>query len=335
MLVYVFETKEWERRYLIEVMKDIELKFSEDRLNKDTAHKYKDAEAVIVFVDSRVGKQVIDQLPKLKLIITRSTGYDHIDVRYAMDRGIVVCNVPDYASITVAEYTIALMLALSKKLKETVQRTSRGTFSREGLSGFDLSGKTLGVIGIGRIGKYVVKLAYAFDMRIFAYDLVEDKSLVKNYHVEYVGLERLLKESDIVTIHVPYTPQTHHLINVSNINLLKPTAMLINTARGPVVETKALVKALKEGKLLGGVALDVFEGEEALIEDAYIDRSFSSDILQNSLLVSYLAKQERVIITPHNAYNTRDALFRMLSTVAENLRAFMEGKPKNVVYNYK
>jgi D-lactate dehydrogenase len=335
MLVYVFETKEWERRYLTEVMKDTELKFSEDRLNKDTAHKYKDAEVVIVFVDSRVGREVIDQLPKLKLIITRSTGYDHIDVRYAMDRGIVVCNVPDYASITVAEYTIALMLALSRRLKETVQRTSRGTFSREGLSGFDLSGKTLGVIGAGRIGKCVIKLAHAFDMRIFAYDLVEDKSLVKNYHVEYVELERLLSASDIITIHVPYTPQTHHLINLSNIDLLKPTAILINTARGPVVETKALVKALKEGKLRGGVALDVFEGEEALIEDAYLDRSFSSETLQNALLISYLAKQERVIITPHNAYNTRDALFRMLSTVAENLRAFMEGKPKNVVYNYK
>jgi len=169
-------------------------------------------------------------------------------------------------------------------------------------------------------------------MRILAYDLVEDKSLVKNYHVEYVELERLLKDSDIITIHVPYTPQTHHLINASNINLLKPTAMLINTARGPVVET--LVKVLKEGKLLGCVALDVFEGEEALIEDAYLDGSFSSETLQNSLLVSYLAKQERVIITPHNAYNTRDALFRMLSTVVENLRAFLEGKPKNVVYDH-
>lgn len=262
MLVYVFETKEWERRYLTEVVKDVELKFSEDRLNKDTAHKYKDAEVVIVFVDSRVDREVIDQLPKLKLIITRSTGYDHIDVRYAMDKDIVVCNVPDYASITVAEYTIVLMLTLSRRLKETVQRTSKVIFL-EGLSGFDLSGKTLGVIGTGRIGKHVIKLAHAFDMRIFAYDLVEDESLVKNYHVEYVELERLLKESDIITIHVPYTPQTHHLINASNINLLKPTAMLINTARGPVVETKALVKALKEGKLLGSVALDVFEGEEA------------------------------------------------------------------------
>ncbi|MDT7911204.1 MAG: hydroxyacid dehydrogenase [Thermocrinis sp.] len=333
MLVYVFETKEWERRYLTEVVKDIELKFSEDRLNKDTVHKYKDAEAVIVFVDSRVDREVIDQLPKLRLIITRSTGYDHIDVKYAMEKGIVVCNVPDYASITVAEYTIALMLALSRRLKETVQRTSKGTFSQEGLSGFDLSGKTLGVIGTGRIGKYVIKFAHAFDMRILAYDLVEDESLVKNYHVEYVELERLLKDSDIITIHVPYTPQAHHLINASNINLLKPTAMLINTARGPVVETKALVKVLKEGKLLGGVALDVFEGEEALIEDAYLDRSFSSDMLQNSLLVSYLAKQERVIVTPHNAYNTRDALFRMLGTVVENLRAFLEGKPKNVVHD--
>jgi D-lactate dehydrogenase len=334
MLVYVFETKEWERRYLTEVVKDIELKFSEDRLNKDTVHKYKDAEVVIVFVDSRMDREVIDQLPKLRLVITRSTGYDHIDVKYAKEKGIVVCNVPDYASITVAEYTIALMLALSRRLKETAQRTSRGIFSREGLSGFDLSGKTLGVIGTGKIGKYVIKLAHAFDMRILAYDLVEDKSLVKNYHVEYVALERLLKDSDIITIHVPYTPQTYHLINASNIDLLKPTAMLINTASGPVVETKALVKALKEGKLLGGVALDVFEGEEALIEDAYLDRSFSSDMLQNSLLVSYLAKQERVIITPHNAYNTRDALFRMLGTVVENLRAFLEGKPKNVIHDH-
>ena len=331
MLTYMFETKEWERRYLAETVKEVDLRFSEERLNKDTVHKYKDAQAVIVFVDSRVSAGVIDQLPNLKLIITRSTGYDHIDTEYANKKGIVVCNVPDYSSITVAEYTMALMLSLSRKLKKTIERTSKGHFSREGLSGFDLFGKTLGVIGTGRIGRHVVKLAHGFGMRILAYDLFEDKYLVKNYLVEYVGLDRLLKDSDIITIHVPYTPQTHHLININNIDLLKPHAMLINTARGPVVETKALVKAIKEGKLLGGVALDVFEGEEALIDDAHTQKDFPQELLKNSLLISYLARLERVIITPHNAYNSQNALFRMLNTVVENLRAFLEGRPKNTV----
>lgn len=251
---------------------DVDLGFTKEPLDDTNVDLYKDIDVAIVFIYSKLNKDVLSKMQNLKLIITRSTGYDHIDVEYTSKNGITVCNVPGYGNNTVAEYTFALILALARKFKPMIERTSKGIFSRDGLTGIDLMGKTIGVIGAGRIGKHVVRIAYGFGMKILVYDRYKDQELIDKYGAEYVGLEDLLRMSDIVTLHVPYNKSTHHLINKFNIKLMKLDAMLINTSRGPVVEMEAIVQALKEGRLAGGVGLDTFEAEEVLIEEEYLKR---------------------------------------------------------------
>jgi Lactate dehydrogenase and related dehydrogenases len=213
-----------------------------------------------------------------------------------------------------------------------IERTSKGIFSRDGLTGIDLMGKTIGVIGAGRIGKHVIRIAHGFGMKILVYDKVKDNELIEKYGVEYIGLEDLLRSSDIVTLHVPYTPATHHLINRFNIKLMKLDAMLINTSRGPVVEIEAIVQALKEGRLAGGVGLDTFEAEDVWIEEEYLKRDDIPAIkLKKALETFYILHSENVIVSPHNAYNTKDALYRILDITLDNLKSFIEGNPKNTV----
>lgn len=336
MKVHFFETEDWERLYLEKKIKDmglpVEIEFTKEPLDDTNVHLYKDIDIAIVFIYSKMNKDVLSQMHNLKLIITRSTGYDHIDTPYTSKNGITVCNVPGYGNNTVAEYTFALILALARKFKPMIERTSKGIFSRDGLTGIDLMGKTIGVIGAGRIGKHVIRIAYGFGMKILVYDRAKDQELIDKYGVEYVGLEDLLRMSDIVTLHVPYSKSTHHLINRFNIKLMKLDAMLINTSRGPVVEMEAIVQALKEGRLAGGVGLDTFEAEEVLIEEEYLKRDDIPAIkLKKALESFYVLHSENVIVSPHNAYNTKDALYRILDITLENLKSFIEGNPKNVV----
>lgn len=248
MKIHFFEVEDWERLYLEKRIKDmgidVEIAFTKEPLDETSVNLYKDIDVAVVFIYSKLSKDVIDNLPNLKLIITRSTGYDHIDIAYAR-QGITVCNVPGYGNNTVAEYTFALILALARRFKPMIERTAKGIFSRDGLTGIDLMGKTIGVIGAGRIGKHVIRIAHGFGMNILVYDRSKEEMLIEKYGVEYVGLEDLLRASDIVTIHVPYNKSTHHLINRFNIKLMKLDAMLINTSRGPVVEIEAIVQALK------------------------------------------------------------------------------------------
>ena len=336
MNIYFFETEDCERLYLEKKIQDLgiqgSVKFTKEPLDDTNVDLYKDTEVAIVFIYSKLKKEVIDKMENLKLIITRSTGYDHIDVEYANKKGITVCNVPGYGNNTVAEYTFALILALARKFKPMIERTSKGIFSRDGLTGIDLMGKTIGVIGAGRIGKHVIRIAHGFGMKILVYDRAKDNELIEKYGVEYVGLEDLLRNSDIVTLHVPYTPATHHLINRFNIKLMKLDAMLINTSRGPVVEIEAIVQALKEGRLAGGVGLDTFEAEDVWIEEEYLKRDDIPAIkLKKALETFYILHSENVIVSPHNAYNTKDALYRILDITLDNLKSFIEGNPKNIV----
>jgi D-lactate dehydrogenase len=288
-----------------------------------------EAEIISVFIYSRINSEIIDKFPSLRLIATRSTGFDHIDTEYARKKGIKVCNVPNYGDETVAEYTIALILSLLRKLKATYERVGRGIFSREGLRGEDFNGKTLGVIGTGRIGSKVIKIASAFEVDILCFDPSPKDELVKLFGVRYVGLENLLSQSDIITIHVPYTKSTHHLINSKNIHLLKKGSYLINTSRGTVVKTEAIIEAIKDG-ILSGVALDTFEGEEVWIEEELIlgRPDISGTLLKKALENFYLLHWENVILTPHNAYNTKEALERILNTTIDNIQSFLNtGNP--------
>ncbi len=303
------------------------VKLEKRPLEKADLEEIKEVEVLSVFIYSKITKEVIDALPNLKLITTRSTGFDHIDVDCASERGIAVCNVPDYGMETVAEYTLMLILSLLRKLRPTIERTCRGIFDRSGLRGHDLEGKTVGVVGTGRIGSRLIKLLSGFDINILAYDVKPKKELIEKFGVRYVPLEELLKNSDIVTLHVPYLPSTHHLINRENIKLLKKGSYLINTSRGSVVETEAIIWALKEG-ILEGVALDTFEGEEVWAEEELIifrgEKDVSPEILKKALENFALAQFENVILTPHNAYNTHEAIMRILEKTLKNIISFKE-----------
>jgi len=285
------------------------------------------------FVDSAADAAVIAALPNLKHIATLSTGYDHIDLHACAARGITVSYVPTYGENTVAEYTFGLMLALSRKICEARDRVKmEGSFRLDGLRGFDLMGKTLGVLGTGHIGAHVARAAKAFGMNVVAFDAFPNAALATELGFEYKPLADVLTQSDIVTIHVPYLPSTHHLINAENIGLMKQGAYLINTARGAVVDTDALVMALKDGKL-GGAGLDVLE-EEGILKDELsflVKNQMQGHDLKVVLEARALIDMPNVIITPHNAFNTKEAFMRILDTTIGNIIGFTSGTPTNLV----
>ncbi|MDR3582119.1 MAG: NAD(P)-dependent oxidoreductase [Candidatus Pacebacteria bacterium] len=286
----------------------------------DAAHIPADTDFDIaaIFMDSPVDAATIAALPNLKFITTMSTGFDHIDLASAAARLIPVSSVPAYGENTVAEFAFALILALSRKIREANARVrDEHRFETDGLRGFDLAGKTIGVVGTGRIGKHAVRMAKGFGMNIVAYDVYHDDAFAAEMGFSYLELTDLLAQSDIITIHAPYMPSTHHLINSGNIGLVKPGAILINTARGAIVETAALTAALKSGRL-GGAGIDVLEEEAAMKAG---DMSLDADLVQ----------LPNVIVTPHNAFNTKEAYFRILDTTIENIVAFAKGAPTNLV----
>ncbi len=272
------------------------------------------AEVLSVFVDHSVDAAELDKYPNLKLIATRSTGFDHIDLKAAAARGIVVASVPSYGVNTVAEFAFALILALSRKVCEAHARTVDGSFSQEGLRGFDLAGKTLGLIGCGRIGVHTATIARGFGMEVLVYDVIQNAELAAKTGFVYVSLDDLLARADIVSIHVPYNTHTHHLINKDNVGRMKHGAYLVNTARGAVVETQALVEALESGAL-AGAGLDVLEDENN----------------PQNPLNRRLIKHPGVIVTPHVAFDTTEAVKRIIDTTAQNIAAFMRNEPLNLV----
>ncbi len=332
--IIFFECKDWEKERIIEKLKqkvlkefpDLEIDFVPYPLKPSTASQHKDITIAMIYHNSLVNEEVLDKIPSLKLVITRTTGADHIDISNCRKRGITVSNVPLYASITVAEHTFALIFALARRLKKAVEKIQKLDFSREDLMGIDLYGKTLGVIGTGNIGAHICRLGFGIGMSVLAFDLEPKVELIEKYKVNYTSLDELLRESDIITLMVPYTPKTHHLINLENIKLIKEKSILINTARGPVVDTKALIWALENGKLKGGIALDVFEGERLLLEESYLTENLPSEIAQRALLTLHLLKKDNIIFTPHIAYYTEEAIERLMDWIQEDLHHFLKYK---------
>lgn len=273
-----------------------------------------DYDAISVFVGCQVTSKVIDSLPNLKLIVARSTGFDNIDTNYAKQKQIVVSNVPSYGSHTVAEYTFALILNLTRNTYQGIARVKNEIkFDHSGLRGFDLVDKTLGVIGTGQIGTNVIRIAHGFGMKILAHDSFPNHELSTGLDFQYVGLEELLRGSDIITLHVPATEHTFHMISTNQFNMMKPQAILINTARGKIVDTQALYHALVS-RHLGGAALDVLESE-TMIDDV------------EKQLINF----PHVIVTPHMAFYTVEAESTIMKTTAENVISFAQGYPKNRV----
>ncbi len=322
MRIAFLELNDWEEKYL------------RDRL--DPAHEIvstlaPEIEVVSPFIYTKLTADVLAKLPKLKLVATRSTGFDHIDVAECSRRGITVCNVPFYGENTVAEHTFALILALSRKVHEAFVRVRAGNFSLDGLRGFDLQGKTIGVVGAGHIGLHVIRIARGFGMKVLAFDVRRDSFMAEVLGFEYAELNDLLGRSDIITLHAPYNKHTHHLINPGNVGKIKRGAVLINTSRGGLVDTEALLKALDAG-ILAGAGLDVLEGEEAVLEEsALLADKTNPELLRRAIQNHVILKKPNVVFTPHNAFNSQEALERILDTTAGNIAAFAAGSPKNIV----
>ena len=306
--------------------------FVDGLLTPKSASQIKSADILVTFIHSRIDKAILSKLPKLSYIATMSTGYDHIDLAYCKKHKIKVSNVPFYGENTVAEHTMGLILAIARKLPQSIERTRKGDFSLDNLRGFDLKGKTLGVVGGGHIGLHVVRMARGFEMEVLVSDPHEDKTLAKRLGFTYANLNTLLKASDIITLHVPLNKYTEHMINKDNLKKVKKGAMLINTSRGGVVDTEALLYALDNGTI-SFAGLDVLEGEFEIKEERQLISShFKTTCDLKTILQDHiLLKHKNVFITPHNAFNSEEAVRRILDTTIDNVKSFIAKKPMNVV----
>jgi D-lactate dehydrogenase len=332
MKIAFFELEDWEREELGKgLFEGHILHLSTEPLTEQTLAAVQDLEIVSVFIYSALQQAALDRLPKLKFIATRSTGFDHIDLGCCRERGILVSNVPSYGENTVAEHTFALILALSRNIHKAFVHTLAKEIPFQELRGFDLAGKTLGVVGAGRIGLHAIKIARGFGMQVVTYDVRQEPLLAEVLNFRYVPLEELLQVSDIISLHCPYTPRTHHLINLKNIGYIKRGALLINTARGGLIDPAALTQALDEG-IVAGAGLDVLEGEELLKDERQIlAQPLAQDKLRTLLLNHSLLNRDNVVITPHIAFNSLEAVRRILTTTVDNVQAFLHGQPQNLV----
>lgn len=317
MIITFFEINNIEKERFSKNLNSHTLRFFEENIQNVDQEKYLDSDVISVFIHSKVDKENIDKCSHLKVIATRSTGTDHIDLEYADSRNITVKNVALYGENTVAEHTFALMLALSRKIHESYINTANGNFTTEGLMGFDLKGKTIGIIGGGRIGLHVARMARSFGMHVRIYDINKDYFLSELINFKYVSLDELLNISDIISLHVPLNKYTTHMINKETISKMKDGVVIINTARGGLINNSDLISGLENGKIYGA-GLDVLEGEEFLFEE-----NISNSPIENAAKIivesNILSKKPNVVITPHNAFNSIEAVHRIIDTTINNI----------------
>ena len=327
-MIACFEIEDWESKNLQKLCGGIDLSLIAGTLNADNCAAYESAEIISSFIYSDLRRPVLEKFKNLKLIATRSTGTDHIDLDYCNAHGIAVANVPAYGEHTVAEHVFALLLALSRHIPEAVGRTKTGNFSFQGLRGFDLHGKTMGLIGAGAIGLHTARIAQGFGMNVLCYDIHPDKDA----GFPYVDFDTILSESDIISLHVPGTPQTRHMLSEKEFAAMKDGVVLINTARGPVIDVKALLRALQSGKV-SAAGLDVLPEEPFIREEAELLReSFPQKHDLETLLADYaLLHHKNVIVTPHSGFYTKEAIEKILLTTSENILSYQAGRPLNIV----
>lgn len=334
-LIYFYDSTELDKQQLSEHLSGTDHRWEYVSEPIELTNLDPETEVISVFVSSTVGREVIEALPKLKLIACRSTGFNNIDLLACQEREITVVNVPTYGESTVAEYTFALLLALQRKIPQALEAISDQS-SSESLRGSDLQGKTLGVIGTGHIGQRTIAIARGFQMEVIAYDPFPKKELANTLGFKYVDLDKLLAGSDVVSLHAPYNSSTHHLINRKTLELMKPSALIVNTARGELIDTSALVEAL-DNKQIAGAAIDVVEGEALLDHDEEITLlrgdSIPESVMRHSLEISSLLKLPNVIITPHMAFNTQEAIGRINQTTVQNIISYWYGQSPNIVQN--
>lgn len=291
-----------------------------------------DADIISVFTTSRVSKEVLEKFKNLKLIALRSVGFNHIDIEYCKQNNIAVENSPNYGNKSVAEFAFGLMLNVCRKIIPAEADYKNMIIKPELLMGTELGGKTVGIIGLGAIGAAFARLAHGFDMKILGYDLYPKQELIDKYGIEYTDFETILKESDFISLHAPLTKDNFHLFNAEAFKKMKNSAVIINTARGELIDSEALYNAITAEEILGA-GLDVLESEYTINDfDMVIGLNrLTKDELRNTLINSRLFQLPNVIITPHMAYNTNEAINRILTTTMENIHAFEQGTTRNSV----
>lgn len=320
MKVVVYSTHKFEREYLESIIRGHAMRLLDTRLNLETASLAQGSQAVSIFVNDDASAPVLQKLQEagVKYLALRSAGYNHVDLKEASRLGIRVARVPDYSPAAIAEHTVALMLALNRKLMKAHGRVRDLNFSLDGLTGFDMSGKTVGIIGTGKIGSVVARILRGFECKIIAYDPHQNDELTIKYGVEYTDCMTLFRESDIVTLHLPLTKESRYIINKDSIGQMRNGVMLVNTSRGGLVNTKDVVDALKSGRI-GFFGMDVYEEEAGLFFEDHSD-----DILQDDVIARLMSFQN-VLITSHQAFLTREALVKIAETTRYNLDCWEKG----------
>ena len=331
--IVFFEIEEWEKDFIQKSFPDKKILFTINKAHEQNTSDLLNASVISTFIYSTLDAATLSKFSNLKLIATRSTGFDHIDLSFCKEKNIVVANVPNYGAHTVAQHTFALILAISRKLIPTIDQSRRGHFDLEGLRGFDLAGKTIGIVGAGNIGSKVIKIALAFDMNVLVHTKFPPNEQSQE-NVRYVSLDELISTSDIVTLHTPHTKETHHLINMENIKKIKKGSILINTARGALVETQAILEGLETG-ILKAAGLDVLEEECSLKEERELltEEFLKKCDIKAQLLNHVLLDRDDVIYTSHNAFNSDEALMQILHITVSNISSFFQGKTENTVSN--
>ena len=319
-----FDTKPYDREFFDAINVDgygYNFRYFENRLKIETVSIADGCRIVCAFVNDRLTADVINKLKELNvgLIALRCAGYNNVDLRAAY-RTMRVVRVPEYSPYAVAEHAVALILSLNRKTHKAYYRTRDGNFSIGGFMGFDMAGKTAGIIGTGKIGKIAAKILHGFDMRVLVYDPYPDQEFAKITKVEYVDLEELYVKSDVISLHCPLTHDTYHIIDEKSLGKMKDGVMIVNTGRGGLINTKALIDALKSGKV-GAAGLDVYEEESE-----YFFEDFSTQVLDDDVLARLLTFSN-VLITSHQGFFTREAMQNIARTTLENIRDFLDGKP--------
>lgn len=320
MKVTAFSAHKYEHSYLQAAMPNHDLKLFEFRLTKDSAELAAGSEAVALFVTDDGSRPVLKKLKEIgvKYLALRSAGFNHVDLKAAKELGLKVARVPEYSPAAIAEHTVALMLALNRKLVRAHNRVRDFNFSLDGLVGFDMEGKTVGIAGTGKIGSKVAKILHGFGCKLLAFDPYENEALKAEIPVDYVDFETLCRHSDLITLHLPLTSSSKYIIAQRHIDLMKPGVLLINTSRGGLVHTKEVIAALKSGRL-GGFGMDVYEEEEELFFEDH-----SEDILQDDVIARLMTFQN-VLITSHQAFLTKEALNKITQVTAFNLNCWEKG----------
>lgn len=319
MHVAIFSTKSYDKTYLDNANAGRhQLSYLESRLDISTVAAATGAEAVSIFVNDVANAKVLAALAgmRVKLIALRCAGFNNVDLEAAQLHGITVARVPEYSPHSVAEHAVALMLSLNRKIHRASARVREANFSLEGLMGFDLYGKTVGLIGTGKIGLCVAKIMAGFGCKVLAYDPVPNQQCIEA-GATYVSLQDIYKNSDIISLHCPLTPQTHHLIDEQAIAMMKKGVMLINISRGAVIDTRAIIRGLKSG-VIGSLGLDVYEEEENLFF-----RDLSSTVIHDDVFARLLTFPN-VVITGHQAFFTHEALTEIANTTIANISAYEE-----------